>query len=142
MRRWQQIGIYGALLLAVACGPSNPLVGAWEPDPGKSDALAAAGSALSKAFGAPGGVEFQADKMIAGGKTRTVEYDVQESRVIVTTPDGEGTVYTVVDDNHVSVEVPGGTLVLRRVGSGPDAASQGAEPAAAGAGEGEDAAAH
>ena len=46
MRRWQQIGIYGALLLAIACGPSNPLVGAWEPDQGKSDALAAAGNAL------------------------------------------------------------------------------------------------
>jgi hypothetical protein len=123
-RGWQRIAAAAVLAVALtACGASNPVLGEWEVDKEKSDVLAAAGTAVSQAFGAARQVEFQSDKMISGGKTQTVEYDVQEGRVIVTAADGSGTVYTVLDEDHLSTKTAGGTIVLRRVGSTPAVAS-------------------
>ena len=105
------------LLLAVACGESNPLLGQWEYDAEASSGLAAAGAEIVAGVSGSGPIEFREDKIVSGGKSESVSYEVAEGRVIVTGSDGKGVVYTIVDENHVYRERSTGRIALKRVGA-------------------------
>lgn len=112
-------------LALAACGETNPLLGRWVVDEEASDGLAAAGAAISMGFSGVSEVEFREDKMVTGGKSQAVSYEVAEGRVIVTGPDGEGLVYTIIDADHVVLAKSTGRLAFVR------AKPAAAEPAAA-----------
>jgi hypothetical protein len=101
----------------IACGESNPLLGRWVFDADASEGLAAAGAVISMGFSGGVEVEFREDKMVLGGKSQSVSYEITDDRVIVTGPDGEGLVYTIVDANNVVLDRPSGRLAYRRVQS-------------------------
>ena len=103
------------LLLLVGCGEPNPLLGRWEYDKEESRGLAAAGAEISAGLSGVDQIEFREDKMVSGGKSESVTYEVTEDRVIVTGPDGKGEVYTIVDENRVILDKPTGRIALRRV---------------------------
>jgi hypothetical protein len=97
-----------------ACGETNPLLGRWVLDADASDALAAAGAALSMGMSGVKEIEFREDKMVQGGKAQAVTYEVTDGRVIVTDAAGEGLVYTIVDANHVVLDRASGRIAYER----------------------------
>jgi hypothetical protein len=106
------------LLLPIAltaCGETNPLLGRWVFDADASEGLAAAGAVIARGFSGVEEIEFREDKMVLGGKSQSVSYEVADDRVIVTGADGEGLVYTIVDANRVVLDSAGGRLAYKRV---------------------------
>ena len=102
-------------IAVTACGETNPLLGRWVFDADASEGLAAAGAAISMGFAGVEEIEFREDKMVLGGKSQSVSYEVADGRVIVTGADGEGLVYTIVDANHVVLDRPSGRVAYSRV---------------------------
>jgi hypothetical protein len=101
-------------IAVTACGEANPLLGRWVFDADASEGLAAAGAAISMGFAGVEEIEFREDKMVLGGKSQSVSYEVADGRVIVTGADGEGLVYTIVDANHVVLDRPSGRVAYKR----------------------------
>jgi hypothetical protein len=66
-------------------------------------------------------VEFREAKRVIGSKSVDVTYDIAGERVIVTQSDeGEGEVYTILEDDRIRTEMPLGIVVVyRREGSEP-----------------------
>ncbi len=114
IRLFASLGLLALGLAIVGC-VSNPMLGTWQVDPEKSDPLAAAGQSAMSLFKGSGDIEFQPGKVVQGSESETVRYDLQGDRVVVTTPDGKGRVFDVVDEDHVSTKMLTGTLVLKRV---------------------------
>ena len=103
------------LLLLAGCSEPNPLLGRWEYDKEESKGLAAAGAEISAGLSGVDQIEFREDKMVSGGKSESVTYEVTEDRVIVTRSDGKGEVYTIVDENRVILDKSTGRIAFKRV---------------------------
>jgi len=83
------------------CFDSNPLIGKWR---------------ATKKVMMIRNIEFTKDKAIASGMFEEVEYDVQDNQVLVTDQMGIGSIYKIIDNNTISVQVPMmGTLIYKRV---------------------------
>ncbi len=102
-------------IVVTACGETNPLLGRWVFDADASEGLAAAGAVISMGFSGVEEIEFREDKMVMSGKSQSVGYEIADGRVIVTRPDGEGLVYTIVDENRVVLDRPSGRVAYKRV---------------------------
>ena len=102
------------IFIVTACGESNPLLGRWVFDAEASKGLAAAGAVISMGFSGVEEIEFREDKMVMAGKSRSVSYEIADGRVIVTGPDGEGLVYTIVDEDRVLLDGPTGRVAYKR----------------------------
>ena len=94
------LSIFIALLFS-GCFETNALIGKWQ--------------AADKRMRI-GTIEFTKDKMIFAGASENVTYEVQDKKVFVTGQDGKGTVYEVVDNNTIALQIPMmGQLTYTRV---------------------------
>ena len=88
-----------------ACGQPNPLIGTWKLKPGQANAQFMPCTEL----------RFEKKLEACGGLAEKVSYDVRDGEVIVHGASGLSAVYTVIEKNTISIEVPGvGTMVFGR----------------------------
>jgi len=84
----------------------NPLIGKWTLD---SEKMGIAGFNIGQQF------EFTADEMRAGPSVQKVKYEVRGNEVLVTETSGHNaTAFTIIDHDHIALDMGMGKLNLRR----------------------------
>ena len=95
-----------AILLFVTlsgCSESNPLLGEWRVETGP-DTVAQT-------------IQFTDSQVISNGAADSVTYKIKDDQVIVTSSLGFDVIYTLVDQNTMTVTLPGtGKVVYKRAG--------------------------
>lgn len=97
--------------VCMACGQQNPILGSWELDEERSDEMGrmAAGMLLGS-----GSLEFSDDRVSFGGQAQAVTYEIQGETITMMTNQGQGTVFTLTEDDRLLFPHPSARIVLRR----------------------------
>ena len=113
MLRLRACACLALLILVVACG-RNPVLGAWEIDPGENDR----GVLLAVEAAELQSLQFSGDSIASPGTEIPVDYVVEEDVVRVVRGDGRGEHrIEVLPDGRIRIELPiAVTAVYRRPG--------------------------
>jgi len=100
-------GFFGWIKNLFSSMGGNPLIGKWELDSAK---MGMAGFDIGQQF------EFTADEMRVGPSVSKVKYEVRSNEVLVTEMSGHNaTAFTIVDHDHIALDMGIGKLNLHRV---------------------------
>jgi len=100
-------GFFGWIKNLFSSMGGNPLIGKWVLD---SEKMGMAGFNVGQQF------EFTADEMRAGPSIQKVKYEVRGNEVIVTETNAHNaTAFTIIDHDHIALDMGMGKLNLRRV---------------------------
>lgn len=87
--------------LLIGCIDNNPLVGKWQ---------------ATRKVVMINHIEFTKDKSIYAGMYENVQYEINDNTVLVTGAMGIGTIYNIIDDNTMSVDMPlVGKIIYKKI---------------------------
>jgi hypothetical protein len=97
------LAIAGLLTALAACSDNNPILGKWQAQQGTQNLAADS-------------IEFTDSQTISGGSADSATYKIDGNRITVTGSLGFDVVYTLEDENTLSVTLPGtGRVVYTRI---------------------------